>query len=261
MRAPALYARALCALAALARITDAGVPDRATAAPDPVAAVAGLITRLLGPAYLPVFALEGIPADAASGRDVFEIASGPSGGPARVTLRGNTGVSLASALGWYLKFTCNASFTWGRDGSGNQLRSVPPPAAVPVPEAPARHVKTVEHVYSYNVVTFGYTTAFWDAAQWTAEIDRLALWGVDLPLAFVGQEAAWLRFWVNEGLRADDVLSYFSGPAFLPWQVSGRAACECLRVGWQCVGLACGLDLPHPYPFPPTSRTHSAWVT
>ena len=236
---------AFACVLACAAASDASVgyytrPVRVPAtAADPVAAVTGLITRLLGAAYVPAFTLEVIPADAATGRDVFETAPPVAAG--RVTLRGNTGVSLASALGWYLKYACNASFTWGRDGSGNQLRTVPPPAALPAPTATDRHVKTVAHVYGYNTVTAGYTTAFWDAVQWQAEIDRLALWGVDLPLAFAGQEAAWLAFWVGEGLDAADVLSFFSGPAFLPWQVRGRCVCVCVCVcvracvcAWAC---------------------------
>ena len=61
---------------------------------DPVAAVRGLITRVLGAPVLAHFQLETIPADPASGLDVFEMDS--SG--ALVVLRGNTGSSLAAAL-------------------------------------------------------------------------------------------------------------------------------------------------------------------
>lgn len=75
-----------------------------------------------------------------------------------------------------------------------------------------------------------------------AEIDRLALWGVNLPLAFQGQEYTWNRFYranissedscrdtreynhaihcgrFNSGpLNGTEIGAFFSGPAFLPW--------------------------------------------
>lgn len=36
---------------------------------------------------------------------------------------GNSGVSLAMGLNWYLKYYANCSVSWGWDGSGNQVRS------------------------------------------------------------------------------------------------------------------------------------------
>lgn len=92
--------RGIALLACLALRTFANpnsVP--AHAAHDPVAAVSGLITRILGAATLPRFQLETIPIDA-SGLDVFEM---DSNGPL-VVLRGNTGVSLATALNTFLKY-------------------------------------------------------------------------------------------------------------------------------------------------------------
>ena len=34
-----------------------------------------------------------------------------------------------------------------------------------------------------------------ELTQFYEEVDRLALWGVNLPLAFGGQEYTWDRFW------------------------------------------------------------------
>ena len=84
-------------LLASACVAVGGAP--AHAAHDPVAAVSGLITRILGAAALPRFRLEAIAGDA-SGLDVFETDSDGE----RVVLRGNTGVSLATALNNYLKY-------------------------------------------------------------------------------------------------------------------------------------------------------------
>jgi alpha-N-acetylglucosaminidase len=43
-------------------------------------------------------------------------------------------------------------------------------------------VSNVSFRYAFNVVTFSYTMAWWNASQWEEELDRLALWGVNLPL-------------------------------------------------------------------------------
>ena len=85
-----------------------------------------------------------------------------------------------------LKYTCNASFSWGRHGSGNHV-SLPATGPLPRP-APLRMASGVRFRYAYNVCTFGYSMAFWNFTSFEAELDRLALWGVNLPLAFQGQE-------------------------------------------------------------------------
>jgi hypothetical protein len=38
-----------------------------------------------------------------------------------VPVRGSSGVALASGLYWYLKYYCNASVTWGENGTGDNL--------------------------------------------------------------------------------------------------------------------------------------------
>ena len=79
-------------MARLAAVLAAALSARAaSAAHDPVAAVSGLITRLLGADALPRFSLATIPADAATGLDVFEV--GAAG--ALVALRGSSGTALA----------------------------------------------------------------------------------------------------------------------------------------------------------------------
>ena len=61
-----------------------------------------LVGRLLpGGAFL----VETIPAD--GGRDVFEIESSGD----KIVLRGNNGVSVGSALNWYLKYYCQCQYS------------------------------------------------------------------------------------------------------------------------------------------------------
>ena len=42
-------------------------------------------------------------------------------------------------------------------------------------------------------VTSSYSYVWWDWARWEREIDWMALNGINLPLAFTGQEAVWMK--------------------------------------------------------------------
>lgn len=78
------------------------------------------------------------------------------------------------------------------------------------------------HHYYMNVVTYGYTTPYWDAARWDEEIDRMALHGIDMPLMLVAQEAIMKRTFKRIGLTDEEVDGYFAGPAHLPWMRMGN---------------------------------------
>lgn len=45
----------------------------------------------------------------------------------------------------------------------------------------------------------------------------MALNGINLPLAFVGQEWLWQEIFTEYGLSFEEMSGFFSGPAFLPW--------------------------------------------
>ena len=72
-----------------------------------------LIERVL-PGYSGNFVVRQIPDD--SGKDVFEVYSENG----KIVLSGNNGVSVASALNWYLKNHCNFELTWNGPGCGWQ---------------------------------------------------------------------------------------------------------------------------------------------
>ncbi len=76
--------------------------------------------------------------------------------------------------------------------------------------------------YYLNVVTFGYTTAFWDWARWEQEIDWMALHGINMPLALTAQEAIMARVYRRMGLVEDEIARSFCGPAHLPWLRMGN---------------------------------------
>jgi len=44
-----------------------------------------------------------------------------------------------------------------------------------------------------------------------------AMNGINLPLAFTGQEVIWQRVYLGLGLTQQDIDEHFSGPAFFAW--------------------------------------------
>ena len=85
--------------------------------PSPVDAVKAVVSRVLWPKYVDMLQYDVIPADSTMNHEVFEVPE-LAGKP---RLKGNTGVSLASAFNFYLKYYCSASISWGRNGTGHQL--------------------------------------------------------------------------------------------------------------------------------------------
>ena len=71
-------------------------------------------------------------------------------------------------------------------------------------------------------VTFSYTTAFWSWEDWELELDWLALRGVNLPLAWVGYERILLETFMDVGFSQEQVLEFFSDPAFQAWNRFGN---------------------------------------
>jgi alpha-N-acetylglucosaminidase len=184
-----------CALALIVQLHVA-------AAPDPAAATSALAGRVLGERGAE-FRFEQIPTD--DGKDVFEFES--SGGTA--TVRGSSGVAMATGLNWYLRYHCNANISWG----GDQIH-----LPKPLPDAPkTRQASPYKHRYNFNYCTFSYTMAFWDWERWQREIDWMALNGINMPLSVTGQEAVWQKVYADLGLSKEAIQQFFVGPAYLPF--------------------------------------------
>lgn len=109
---------------------------------DPITAIEGLVSRILGKEHVTRFVFEVIPPDQTTGHDVFEIAANTTAN--KPVLRGNNGVALASAFNFYLKYNCNCSISWGRDGTGDQLKL---PQPLPLPTVVKTMVSPVKYRY------------------------------------------------------------------------------------------------------------------
>ena len=71
-------------------------------------------------------------------------------------------------------------------------------------------------------MTFSYTTAFWTWEDWESQLDWMALRGVNLPLAWVGQEKIIVQVFHEIGLTDSEIATFLSGPAFQAWNRFGN---------------------------------------
>ena len=139
--------------------------------------------------------------------DVFRLSSEGS----HVIIEGNNANSMAVGLNHYLKYYCLVNvgwFSWDKIDVPKKLPPVPQPV-----EIKAR----VEDRFFLNYCTYGYTMPWWQWKEWEHFIDWMALQGINLPLAITGQEAIWYKIWTEMGLTDEEVRTYFTGPAHLPW--------------------------------------------
>ena len=83
-------------------------------------------------------------------------------------------------------------------------------------------VSPFKHHLYMNVCTFGYTSPFWDWKRWEKELDWMALHGFDMPLAPIAHEAILARVWKDMGLTDEEINTFFSAPAHLPWVRMGN---------------------------------------
>lgn len=125
-------------------------------------------------------------------------------------VRGDNPVHAAVGLNWYLKYYCGIHLSW--NGMTASL-----PEELPLPARPERHTADVDFVYDFNYCTFSYSMAFWDWDRWEQELDWMALHGVDLPLAAVGDESVWRNFLLKLGYSEEEVAGIIAGPAYLAW--------------------------------------------
>lgn len=176
-------------------------------APSGLQPVRDLLTRLL-PKHAGAFTIETIPP--ADGKDVFELESKDG----KVILRGNSTLSQAVALNWYLKYICHCHVSL----NGDQLNL---PEQLPTVATRVRQVGWAQSRYFLNYCTFSYSMSWWDWAQWEKFIDWMALNGINQPLAVTGQEAVWQAVGRRFGMTDAEIDSFLAGPPYLPFQWMG----------------------------------------
>ncbi len=169
--------------------------------------VRAIIARTVEQSDLPIV-LESIPKQ--NGCDAFEqtVSNG------KLIIKGSSGVALSRGFYDFIRQNEIGQVAWSGKrcdwpSSLNGLKT-------------RKVVSPVQHHYYYNVVTFGYSTPYWDWDRWEEEIDWMALHGIDMPLALVANEAISVRVWKKLGLTDKEIADYLVGPAHFPWMRMGN---------------------------------------
>ena len=139
------------------------------------------------------------------GKDVFELEERRG----KIVLRGDNGLSVASALNYYLREYCHCLVAWGQHPVL--------PATLPAVPQRVRRATPYDRRYYLNYCTFNYTMAWWDWSRWQQEIDWMALNGINMPLALTGEEAVWDEVYRGMGFTTPELDRFFCGPAYFSW--------------------------------------------
>jgi len=133
----------------------------------------------------------------------------------KIEIIANNQVALCRGAYDYLRNACNSIISW----SGNRIN---------IPDTLPGYSNNVTTPYRYryymNVVTNGYTTAYWDWNRWEKEIDWMAIHGINMPLLGGAHEAILYRVFQKLRLTDEEIETYFSGPAYFPWNRMGNLA-------------------------------------
>lgn len=136
--------------------------------------------------------------------------------PGHFRVTGNNGVAASMAVHHFLKYVANCSYSW----SGDQL-DLPPLDQLHLAHPIEKTVHDKLRYYQ-NVCTVSYSMVWWSWARWEREIDWMALRGINMPLAFNGQELVFRNTFKRFNLSEAEIDDYFSGPAFLAWNRMGN---------------------------------------
>ena len=140
-------------------------------------------------------------------KDVYELETVKG----RVVIRGNNANSMAMGLNRYLQDYCLTQVSW------YDYNPVELPDTLPSIPEKVRVESRLPYRFFLNYCTYGYTLPYWKWEQWERFIDWMALNGVNMPLATTGMEAVWQKVWKRFGMTDEQIRSYFTGPAHLPW--------------------------------------------
>lgn len=142
------------------------------------------------------------------GKDTFSVSDTSDG---KILLAGNNGVSVASALNWYIKNRAFCHVSW----CGDQLN-------IPTPLPKVGEKVTISTLHKdrvfFNYCTLSYTAAFWDWERWQREIDFVATNGINAPLSVTGLEGVWYHTLLEYGFSDREAREFLVGPGFLAWQ-------------------------------------------
>ena len=177
---------------------------------DTLAALAGLVTRILGEEYLSWFNFE-ITGEIESGNDYYEI----SDDNGKIRIKGNVGVSVAAGLNYYLKYYCKVNVT-------QETKQVHMPAQIPPVNTVIHTECSVDVRYTYNYCTLSYTMPYYGFEDWQREIDYLMLSGINVILDTTATEALWVLYLQQFGYTLEEAKAFVCGYTWKAWWLMGN---------------------------------------
>lgn len=138
----------------------------------------------------------------------------------KVYITANSRVAAATGFNWYLKYYCHRSISH----TGENLA---PPDTLPAIKDSVLNTSKYPIRYALNYCTINYTMSFWDWPRWEKELDWMAMNGINLMLAPLGNEIVWRNIFLKLGFNKSVASSYSPGPAFTAWWLMGNLE------GWQ----------------------------
>ncbi|OQS02108.1 alpha-N-acetylglucosaminidase (NAGLU) [Thraustotheca clavata] len=173
---------------------------------DFIEAIQGLIIRRMGSMYLDQFILDIIPHE--NDMDFVTIASKEG----KIHLKASSATAMGYGLHEYLK-TIPTQTNWEND-------PLILPEKLPLVISPMHLKRYTKYTYYENVCTFSYSQWTWSWGKWQNHIDWMALNGINVPLAFTGQEKVWQQTYQRFNITSLD--SFFAGAGFLAWGRMGN---------------------------------------
>lgn len=138
-------------------------------------------------------------------------------GAGRLAVRGDCALSRAVALRMYLEQACGIDI----------LSAVPQWAPITIKIPPDFRIEGLIPAAGrgfFTPLSYACSPCWWDAERWEAEVDLLALYGVNRPLLLTGSEYAWYNALRDHGIGREYALDTMSGPCFWPRQLMGQLA-------------------------------------
>ena len=128
----------------------------------------------------------------------------------KVYVKGNSSVALCKGAYHFIQENNYGMFSW--EGTNVKI-----PSDLGEDRSYERSSSDLPYRMYINPCTYGYTMAWWTWERWEKEIDWMAMHGINMPIALLGQEIIWQEVWNEMGITDSNLLDYTCGPAFLPW--------------------------------------------
>ncbi|MFD4934353.1 alpha-N-acetylglucosaminidase [Streptomyces virginiae] len=145
--------------------------------------------------------------DTTAAADTFTV----SGTAGAITVRGSTGATLLTGVGWYLQHVAGVDIGWPGDSIGML------PARLPAVPSPVTRGAQVPHRYALNDTDDGYSGPYRSFEEHQRQIDLMALHGINEVFVQVGAEYPYHRALQGFGYSAAELRQWIPGPGHQSW--------------------------------------------